>query len=156
MSRHTLLYIIGVALLLLLTACNRQTVYNHYEHTPVTGWEKNDTLIFYTEPLTATSQYVEEVGVRISGDYPFMSLILIIDQTILPSFETRSDTLTCSLIDERGNAKGYGVSHYQYKFPLMTLPLREGDRLHISVRHDMKREILPGISDVGIKLSRKD
>ena len=29
-----------------MVSCNRNTVYDHYEHTPLTGWEKNDTLIF--------------------------------------------------------------------------------------------------------------
>ena len=43
---------------------------------------------------------------------------------------------------------------YQYIFPLKTLPLEKDDSLFIEIRHDMKREILPGITDVGIKLSR--
>lgn len=154
MNRYTLLYIIGAACLLTLTACHESTVYYHYEHTPVAGWEKNDTLTFRTEPVATTGQYAEEVGVRISGDYPFMSLNLIVDQLVLPAHTTRSDTLTCRLIDELGNAKGNGISHYQYLFPLTTLSLSEGDRLHIAVRHDMKREILPGISDIGIRLTK--
>ena len=32
--------------------------------------------------------------------------------------------------------------------------LREGDSLHVCVRHIMKREILPGISDIGLKMVR--
>ena len=138
-----------------MAACTEHTVYYHYEHTPVAGWEKNDTLTFQTQPLTAAGLYAENVGIRISGDYPFMSLNLIIDQTILPSQEMRSDTLTCNLIDEQGNAIGSGVSHYQYQFPLTTLRLAEGDHLRIAIRHDMKREILPGISDIGIRLIKE-
>ena len=42
------------------------------------------------------------------------------------------------------------MSYYQYDFPLSTLRLKEGDSLALVVRHAMKREILPGISDVGI------
>jgi hypothetical protein len=35
------------------------------------------------------------------------------------------------------------------------LQLQEGDSLHVVVRHNMKREILPGIFDVGIKLLKE-
>jgi hypothetical protein len=33
--------------------------------------------------------------------------------------------------------------------------LHRGDSLHLSVHHDMKREILPGITSVSIKLKKK-
>lgn len=36
------------------------------------------------------------------------------------------------------------------------MTLVPGDSLQISVRHDMKREILPGVSDVGIKIEKAD
>ena len=65
------------------------------------------------------------------------------------------DTLDCKLIDERGNVMGEGFSQYHYIFPLRTLHLNHGDLLHLSVRHSMKREILPGITDVGIKVGKK-
>ena len=136
-----------------MAGCDRQTVYNHYEHTPVAGWEKNDTLSFLTDALPRDGRYIEEVGLRINGNYPFMGLSLIVEQSVLPSGATRSDTLNCQLIDQQGRALGRGVSHYQYLFHLTTLPLRRGQRLHVAIRHDMKREILPGISDVGLRLS---
>ena len=65
-----------------------------------------------------------------------------------------TDTLDCELIDERGNAIGQGVGQYQYLFPLKTMQLHQGDSLHLSVHHDMKREILPGITGVGIKVRK--
>ena len=155
MNRHTLLYFIGLVILLACVACDHQTVYSHYEPVAISGWEKNDTLGFFTPPLHQAGIYQEKVGLRISGLYPFMGLTLIIDQTKLPSMETESDTLNCSLIDDKGNAKGPGISHYQYEIPLKTISVKEGESLHIDIRHDMKREILPGISDVGIILTKQ-
>ena len=145
--------VITLLMVLTLTACKRQTVYNHYEHTPLSGWEKNDTLVFDVPAMTQDGRYVEEVGLRINGDYPFTGLSLIVKQTVHPSMETKSDTLNCKLIDQQGVAKGRGVSHYQYLFHLTTLELKKDDRLHIDIRHNMKREILPGISDIGICLT---
>jgi gliding motility-associated lipoprotein GldH len=148
--------IISLLMVMALTACKRQTVYNHYEHTPLSGWEKNDTLTFDVPAMTHDGRYVEEVGLRINGEYPFTRLCLIVEQTVHPSKETKSDTLYCRLIDQQGIAKGRGVSHYQYIFHLTTLELKKDDRLHIDIRHDMKREILPGISDIGIRLTQKE
>jgi len=157
MSKYTLLYLYMVACVaVLLTACDRRTVYDHYEHTPLNGWEKNDTLVFETDPIEHTGRYMEEIGIRINGDYPFMGLNLVVEQMVLPSEEAHTKSLTCQLVDERGNAKGRGVSHYQYMFHLTTLRLNRGDRLRVAVRHDMKREILPGISDIGIRLQKTE
>ena len=163
MNRHTLLYICACVTFLALTCCKGRTVYNHYEHTPIAGWEKNDTLSFRIGPVAATGEYVEEIGLRISADYPFTGLNLIVEQTLTecgkkPIMQEdrrteRSDTLTCSLIDQQGRAKGRGISHYQYLFHLTTLKINEGDMLYVAIRHDMKREILPGIADIGVKLS---
>ena len=139
----------------LLTACKQSTVYYHNEDTPESGWEKNDLLTFAVDRLDADATYQEELAMRISNKYPFMRLTLIVKQTVYPAGTTMTDTLDCNLIDERGNAIGQGVSQYQYLFPLKTLQLHRGDSLHFSVRHDMKREILPGITSVGIRIKKE-
>ena len=150
-SRYTLLYIIVLAATI-LTACDRQTVYSHYEHTPIAGWERNDSLSFDIPATGAAACLQEEVGLRISGDYPFMAVTLIVEQTVLPGKQARRDTLVCQLTDEKGWLTGQGVSQYQYRYALKTVALDKGDSLHVTIRHNMKREILPGIADVGFIL----
>ncbi len=156
--KYTLLYYIGATLLwlLLLTACKRQTVYNHFVHTPLSGWEKNDTINFHIDTLTQGGNYIEELGLRINREYPFVSLQVIVRQEILPSHKTRNDTISCSLINQRGNPIGPGVSHYQYSYRLQPLMLNKGESLHVTIRHDMKREIIPGVTDIGFRLIRSD
>lgn len=153
-NRHILLNI-SLCGLLLCTACKNKTTYSHYEHVPILGWEKNDTLSFVIVPIKQSGLYQEQIGIRINGSYPFMGLTLIVEQTRFPSMETHNDTLNYELIDKEGNVKGKGVSHYQYSFPLKMLSLQENDSLSINIRHDMKREILPGISDIGISLTKQ-
>lgn len=154
-SKYTLLYIVAIALFcVVLTACNQKTVYYHYEHTSLTGWDKNDTLSFAIGPVSVSGRYLEEIGLRISGEYPFTGLNLIVEQRNKSKQLLRVDTLVCNLINEQGNAKGRGVSQFQYLFPLSTMDLQEGDELFVTIRHDMKRDILPGISDVGLRLVR--
>lgn len=139
----------------LLTACKQSTVYYHYEDISESGWEKNDRITFNIANINADATYQEELAMRISNKYPFMRLTLIVEQTIYPSGVATTDTLDCNLIDEGGNATGQGVSQYQYLFPLKTLPLQRGDSLHLEVHHDMKREILPGITSVGIRMKKE-
>ena len=98
----------------------------------------------------------EEVGLRINESYPFRSLCLIVEQTKWPAGTHRSDTLNCTLIDPDGTVMGQGISHYQYNFHLTDQQLQAGDSLHISIRHNMKREILPGIADIGVMLFRNE
>lgn len=146
----------ALVLLPVLAGCTRKTIYSHYEPTPINGWEKTDHLSLVYSPVTADGTFREEVGLRINGAYPFMGLTLIVEQQVFPSAVRRSDTLTCKLIDSDGTPVGEGVSFYQYSFHLCNLQLSRGDSLHVSIRHNMKREILPGISDVGITLSRME
>ena len=138
-----------------ITSCNRKTVYAHYEHTPMQGWDKSDTLAFDIPAVKQAGAYKEDIGLRVVNTYPFQGLSLVIKQTILPSGYVHSDTVNYTLFDRRGNTKGHGVSFYQFQFHFNTLQLREGDSLHICVKHNMKREIMPGISDVGIRVDRE-
>lgn len=135
-------------------SCNRKTIYNQYRHTPLAGWERNDTLIYSVKPMTTSGVFKEELGLRIVESYPFMRLTLVVEQEIIPSGVVRYDTLYCQLVDRNGNVKSNGVNYYQYNYHITNLSLNKGDSLTVRIRHNMKREIMPGISDIGIKLSR--
>ncbi len=157
---YTLL-ILGIALVAsLLSSCKDSLVYDQYTHTPIAGWEKNDTLSFEIPPLATAGYYQEQLGLRINGAYPFMGLTLIVEQTIYPDKNKKqeklekADTIQCDLIDKNGVTKGQGISSYQYNFPINVYRFCENDSIHVTIRHDMKREILPGISDIGLKLTR--
>jgi gliding motility-associated lipoprotein GldH len=145
---------IVLATLLLLTACMRGVVYDHYEHTVVSGWEKIDTLSYSVPRLAEGGLYDVTLGLRVNSKYPFQSLTLIVEQQAFPSKKTHIDTLNCVLTDKKGKVKGNGISHFQYNFRVSELHMEANDSLQITVRHDMKREILPGISDVGICVSK--
>ncbi|MGN1263814.1 MAG: gliding motility lipoprotein GldH [Prevotella sp.] len=138
-----------------LLSCNRKTVYDHYEPIDIDGWEKDDTVTFSIKPMDEGGTYDEAIGLRTTTAFPFRSVCLIVEQRVMPGGSLRCDTLLCSLMDDNGKVTGDGVGCYQYIFPLADMTLAKGDSLHIAVRHNMRREILPGISDLGIRLKRK-
>ena len=144
--------LIVITVALAFAGCNRKTIYHHYEHTPVAGWDKNDTLTF-TVKAKQRAVIQRDVELRISGDYPFQRLSLIVEQTTYPNGIRRRDTLNCDLIDPQGNILGQGVSLYQYRFHMTDISLNEDDSLCIDIRHNMKREVLPGIADIGVCLT---
>ena len=80
---------------------------------------------------------------------------LVVKQTILPSGYVHSDTLVCKLVDESGKFRGQGVSYYQQTFHLNTIRLHEGDSLHINIKHNMKREVMLGVSDIGFRIDEE-
>ena len=156
MRRNRLIIVLElVAVVLLCCSCdNNKTAYNNYEPITVEGWERSDTVVFENIVIKTTADYKEEIGLRINDAFPYLNLFLVVDQEIRPGHIFRRDTISCSLMDNEGNVKGDGLSYYQYSFPLTTLRLNSGDTLGIRVRHNMRREILPGIADIGMKISR--
>jgi len=138
--------------ILLLSACGNK-VYDKYHHTPIAGWEKNDTLSFDIPKIEKPDKYSIDLGLRINKSFPFMNLTLIVEQTLYPGSKIFKDTINAKLINKNGSPFGRGLGYYQYSFHVREIELQRRDSLHITVRHDMKHEILPGISDVGITMS---
>jgi len=156
MNKPTVILLLGLVVMATLgVSCQQGTVFSQYDSIASPGWERNDTISFRTDTMPAAGTYRPEVGMRINGTYPYMDLSIIVEQTRLPSGQTRTDTLNCHVIDKTGRPLGQGVNLYQYLFPLPVIQLEQGDVLHVTIRHCMNREILPGISDVGLKLSAK-
>ena len=94
------------------------------------------------------------MGLRTDGNYPFLSLTLIVEQTKGHTGDVRRDTVECKLITKQGRVMGAGINQFQYTFPLATIDLEKEEPLRIIIRHDMKRELLPGITDVGIQMTK--
>ncbi|MGM9713147.1 MAG: gliding motility lipoprotein GldH [Prevotella sp.] len=140
------------ALMLMTAACDERRVYDHYEHADPGGWEKNETLEFGIDSLKDSGTYSMLISLRLSDRYPFKNLHIVVDQTVYPSRTAIHDTVTCHVTDDRGMTLGAGISLYQYTLPVRKRFYMHGDSIHVRVRHNMKREILPGIADVGIQL----
>lgn len=138
-----------------LTSCLRQTVYYRFAHTSLSGWEKNDVIEYGVSPMAEDCTLSEEVLLRTNILYPFQKLTLVLEQEIVPTGSTRRDTVECVITDREGVTMGEGTGVYTYGYRLADLQLARGDSLHIRLRHNMKREILPGIADVGIRLWKR-
>lgn len=144
-----------LASLFALSACDRTAVYSKYRSVSPRGWMRSDTLRFSHSHSAQTGTYAEDLCLRVSRDYPFSDITLIVEQNTQTRSIQRTDTLHC-ILAEQGQWQGkVGVSYLQYSFSLADILLSPGDTLGIAVRHGMRREPLQGIADVGIKISRR-
>jgi gliding motility-associated lipoprotein GldH len=146
--------IVFVVLLALIVLCGcQQVAYHEFRHIYEPGWDKSDTIHFDTRSLSAGGSYRLDAELRTDKNYPFQKLTIEIEQTVYPSKEKYHDVIDCDLISEEGVIEGDGISYFQYQFHVRDLSLHKGDSVHICLTHNMKREIMPGITDVGIRLS---
>jgi gliding motility-associated lipoprotein GldH len=155
MRNKQLLTILTVAVAALFAGCDSKTVYSHYEHTPQEGWEKIDTLFFEVPPVKEAGIYQEEIGIRTDISFPFQSLALNVAQDVLPQGEHYQTTKNCVLYDETGKERGSGISRFQTVVYLTDVKLNEGESMRISITHNMRRELMSGVSDIGIILTKK-
>ena len=130
------------------TACHRGVIYNHYEHVDNDGWERNDTMHFYIPRVEQTGRYYQKVMLRTDNSLPFLGISVIVEEDIYPRGQKRRKRINCPLVESNGHVMGQGISCYQYTFNVDSLELYEGDSLHIYVMHHMKRETMPGITDI--------
>ncbi len=141
--------------LLALAACIGRTAYCEYRTLPAEGWRPADTLAFDVDRLQKDGCYAVEVLLRTSSlrPYPYRQLWLELrlqwdaPQTAAP------DTLVCTLVTAKGKSLGTGVTQSQYAFVLDTLRFSSAAKGRILVRHIMSDESLPGITEVGLRLS---
>ena len=152
MRNKAIVFVVLLALIV-LCGCQQQVAYHEFRHIYEPGWDKSDTIHFDTRSLSAGGSYRLDAELRTDKNYPFQKLTIEIEQTVYPSNEKYHDVIDCDLISEEGVIEGDGISYFQYQFHVRDLSLHQGDSVHICLTHNMKREIMPGITDVGIRLS---
>lgn len=127
-----------------------------YHAVPIDGWEQHYAQSYRMDTVSVEGDYDVSVGLRATNIYPFQSLWLLVRQQINDSDTVIVDTVVCTLSDRQGNEQGKGLSLYQHVFHVKDLHLSCGQSGTITVSHIMRRSILPGISDVGVLIKKKE
>lgn len=151
---HALL--LAAAIAIGAASCDSVPASYAYRSTPLNGWEPKDTLAFPIDTIARPGRYILSVGVRTTALFPFQSLWLVVKQQWQEPAIGRLDTVVCRFTNAAGDPVNHGLSLNQYEFPFDTLYLERGTHGRISVRHIMRRDILQGVSDVGIIMREAD
>ncbi|MCQ2189729.1 MAG: gliding motility lipoprotein GldH [Paludibacteraceae bacterium] len=146
-------------LLLLLTSCGAECVYQDVKDIPSDGWKKDEPLEFQYSMTDTTDCYEIVVDVRNEGSYKYQNLWLFIEATS-PFGDVYSDTIECALADNYGHWVGDGIASYYaniYHLPVSFMPMvkfpKQGE-YKIKIWQGMREDVLEGISDVGIRVRR--
>lgn len=137
-----------------LTGCERRPAAFAYRSAPTDGWEQGDTLQFHVDSLARTGRYQLTLGLRtsVAKPCPFQSVWIVMRQHWHHPDTVMTDTVECRLTNAKGDVTGDGVTLYTTTCPVKQLWLDQGASADISVAHIMRREILTGVADVGIRL----
>ena len=84
MQNKAITLILAMAGFLMMAACDRSVVYNHYEHVDNEGWERTDTMHFYVPPIKQTGTYHQQLMLRTNNQLPFLGISVIVEQDIYP------------------------------------------------------------------------
>ena len=132
-----------------LSSCSDDTVYFSYQTVDDEQWEKSDNLYFDIVPKRHSGKCSGFVVLRMNDKYPFRNLSL--------NVETSGRGIPCrhKRVDFDVTRNYRGIRHNDFIMPLDTFSVSEGDTLHIRIAHDMKKQVLRGITNVGVKLEKR-
>ena len=155
MNKNSIWLAFLAAVAWLVTSCNIGNQYSHYETVSVRGWDNTDTVRFELGPVMESGTFQDEVDLRTTSAYPYTQLAIIVRQQVLPDGKMRIDSMNLQLTDDEGNSTGSGTIHHHHSQKLAPIYMKEGQRLAVSIYHNMKKECLPGISDLGVTITKE-
>ncbi|MCL1937569.1 MAG: gliding motility lipoprotein GldH [Candidatus Azobacteroides sp.] len=139
----------------LLSACRQNEMYFEFRSLANAEWDKREVLRFEVPVNETASTYDVLLEVRNNNDYPFRNLWLFVDYQT-PDGKVRSDTIDVELADAYGKWYGKGIHLYTYTFPYEWNVQYPDTGIYIyAVRHGMRVNPLKGISDIGLRISKK-
>ena len=145
------------ALILLISACDGNLVFEDNRSLPATGWNADSALKFSVDikdPATPVNFYI---NVRNADGYPYSNLFLFI-KTQFPDGKVSNDTLECLLADENGKWTGKGLGDIydnrilfkrNVRFPLAGV-------YNFEIRQGMRLENVPLIMDAGLRIEKAE
>ncbi len=138
---------------LALNGCGPEPVYSESFEIGDGGWQASEALAFEWEVKDTWAEHDFFVDVRHDQTYPFSNVYLFLEFSF-PNGKIARDTLGCDLADERGQWYGTGFGNlvdHRIGFRQATqFPLT--GTYGVTIRHAMRTDPLPGITDVGFRL----
>ena len=137
-----------------LAACTGGTVLHSYKPLPREGWDRCDTVRFDLPEAERDIDGTLFIGLRTTANIHYQDVVLAVEQHLDAPFAYRCDTVRYPLADAEGFALSPGVNHHQYESQQVPFHLQKGQSGSVRIRHLMRHEVVPGITEVGIKVSK--
>jgi len=92
------------------------------------------------------------VGLRTKANIGIQDIVFAVEQRDSAGLVSHCDTVRYPLTDADGEALTGGINIHQYETQHLPLHLKEGQCSTIRIHHLMRRELIPGITDIGIRV----
>lgn len=157
MKLRVLTFALLLSLFCLFSGCRERTVFHQYAATDVDGWDVTERVVFKVDTLHRKGIYQPTLHLRVTtgGEYPFQTIAIAVHQQWQAAdslVSERIDTLQCRLLTPTGHRLERGISLSQHAYALPPLQLPAGTVGRISIVHLMRKETIPGVTDVGFSL----
>jgi len=138
-----------------IVSCSHNEVFFQYHSFANTEWDRNEPAVFHVNIKDNSQPYNVSVELRNNDAYPFSNIWLFVDYKT-PNGNSRSDTVGADVADVYGKWYGKGLSLYNLSIPYENMILFPDTGTYIySIRQGMRENPLKGISDIGLKVSKK-
>lgn len=148
MNRQTLTWCVLTVLLVAAAGCGEGPVAADAATVDPAGWSSLDTVRLTFEVDAPEHRHDLQLGLRHDGDYPFSNLYLFV-RLNYPNGRSLTDTLACPLAGPDGRWFGEGSTWIDHRIGYkkgVAFPLP--GTYTLDVVHAMRRDPLPGISDI--------
>jgi len=142
-----------VAALSVILSCSDRKVFDKFQTVSNSSWNKADEYFFKFNIDDNAVGYDLSVQLRNSNLYPYQNIWLLCSQLKGDAIET--DTIQYFLADDFGRWTGNGVSIFQSLIPMRSNYFFPDTGMYsINIRHGMRDEILYGVEDVGLLITK--
>lgn len=149
-----ILFIVG---LFCLVSCDNNGIYHQYLSIDNNAWQKDSAAVFTVPIIDTANLYNVIIDIRNRNEYSYQNLYLFVYSTT-PDGKTDGDTLNCILADNQGRWYGKGIGSTS-TLPIMYMPSVKFSQKGVytfKIMQGMREEILEGISDIGLRVEKRN
>ena len=138
------LALMPILLCLLVSACAKEGEIVCYEDiTDPEGWWERDTIYLRPDTIALAGTYRCDLNIRTTSVYPYRNF------SVIAHINGRKERHTLHF-DIANN----GTAYTEQQATLGLLTLQRGDSVIVAVKQNMRRETMPGIAGVGLRLMK--
>ena len=145
---------IYLALLLFMTACSQQAVFEKYEEIPNENWSRYQVIEF-TANIPDSGLYNVQLCVRHTTDYEMANLWCFVS-TRSHAQTQLYDTINVKIAEPDGRwlGKGNAIRIVQQNINKNPVTLPKGNVI-FRIEQGMRLEEMPGIKDIGLRIEKR-
>lgn len=140
--------------LFILSACFNGTAYHNYVSIDNEEWFAKDSLHFRIDSIPTTNDFITDLEFRTNVRYPYRNISFVMTQSVRHKNKSVTKTLNYDVAEINGKRNGEGITYRTHHIQFCTMSLESGDTLDIFIKHNMKDNVLPGITDIGVLIER--